>query len=155
MGWSECDVWLDCWYNRNRRSIGVYSKKWLESLEEVVNKDTDKEAHVPASVFIIADCWLHVQFILSASCGCLLYVTTSAKIRTSKDENFKIHNSFIRRTLLRYVRLMARAVRPSVCRLSVTLVPSTHCSVELFGNIFARSNSLGTWKIDIKFVGHF
>jgi len=39
------------------RSIGVYSRKWLESLEEVVNKDTDKEAHVPASVFIIADCW--------------------------------------------------------------------------------------------------
>ena len=25
-------------------------------LEEVVNKDTDKEAQVPASVFIIADC---------------------------------------------------------------------------------------------------
>jgi len=41
----------------DRRSIGVYSRKWLESLEEVVNKDTDKEAHVPASVFIIADCW--------------------------------------------------------------------------------------------------
>jgi len=34
-----------------------YNRKWLESLEEVVNKDrpTDKEAHVPASVFIIAD----------------------------------------------------------------------------------------------------
>ena len=44
------------WYNWNRRSIGVYSRKWLESLE-VVNKDTDEEAHVPASVFIIADCW--------------------------------------------------------------------------------------------------
>jgi len=37
-------------------SIGVYSRKWLDSLE-VVNKDTDKEAHVPTSVFIIADCW--------------------------------------------------------------------------------------------------
>ena len=32
------------------------SRKCLESLEEVVNKDTDKEAQVPASVFIIADC---------------------------------------------------------------------------------------------------
>ena len=37
--------------------IKVYSRKWLESLEEVVNKDTDKEASVSASVFIIADCW--------------------------------------------------------------------------------------------------
>jgi len=25
----------------------------VESMEEVVNKDTDKEAHVPASVFIL------------------------------------------------------------------------------------------------------
>ena len=33
----------------------TFSRKWLESLEEVVNKDTDKEAHLPASVFIIAD----------------------------------------------------------------------------------------------------
>ena len=29
----------------------------IRKLEEVVNKDTDKEAQVPASVFIIADCW--------------------------------------------------------------------------------------------------
>ena len=28
----------------------------LQSLEKVVNKDTDKEAHVPPSVFIIAGC---------------------------------------------------------------------------------------------------
>jgi len=54
---NDQNVWLDCWYNRNRRSIGVYSRTWLESLEEVVNKGTDKEAHAPASVFIIADCW--------------------------------------------------------------------------------------------------
>ena len=51
-------LWYNCWYNWNRRSIGVYSRKWLESLKEVVNEDTDKEAQVPASVFIIADCWI-------------------------------------------------------------------------------------------------
>jgi len=34
----------------------THTRRRLESLEEVVNKDTDKEAHVPASVFIIADC---------------------------------------------------------------------------------------------------
>jgi len=28
----------------------------IRKLEEVVNEDTDKEAQVPASVFIIADC---------------------------------------------------------------------------------------------------
>jgi len=28
----------------------------IRKLEEVVNKDMDKEAQVPASVFIIADC---------------------------------------------------------------------------------------------------
>ena len=28
----------------------------IRKLEEVVNKDADKEAQVPASVFIIADC---------------------------------------------------------------------------------------------------
>jgi len=31
-------------------------EKVIRKLEEVVNKDTDKEAQVPASVFIIADC---------------------------------------------------------------------------------------------------
>jgi len=52
--WADQNVMSD-WtadrpYNRNRRSIGVglYSRKWLESLEEVGNKDTDKEAHLPA-----------------------------------------------------------------------------------------------------------
>jgi len=40
---------------------------------------------------------------------------------------------------------MARANRP----LSVTFVRPTH-RVELFGNIFAHCNSLGTWAVCIK-----
>jgi len=39
----------------------------------------------------------------------------------------------------------------SICRLSVTL-RRTH-SVEIFGNIFAPSNSLGTWAVCIIILG--
>ena len=55
---------------------------------------------------------------------------------------------FFSRTLLRYVRLMAWAVRLSsvICRLSVTLIHPRY-RLELFGNIFAPSNSLGTLTV--------
>jgi len=41
---------------------------------------------------------------------------------------------------------------PSLCRLSVMLVHATQ-RVELFGNIFAPSNSPGTWTLCIKILG--
>ena len=50
-----------------------------------------------------------------------------------------------RLTLLRYVRLMARAVRlSSVCLTSVCNVVAPY-RVEHYGNIFALSDSLWTW----------
>ena len=54
------------------------------------------------------------------------------------DEVGRVHPLFtrIRRTLLRYVRRVTRAVCLSVCRLSVTFVQPTQ-TVELFGNMFA------------------
>jgi len=52
-------------------------------------------------------------------------------------------------TLLRYVRLMTRAVRPSVCpsvcRLSVILLHARQ-RLELYCSIFAPLNTSGTWK---------
>ena len=44
--------------------------------------------------------------------------------------------------------------KPSVCRLSVTLLHPIH-RVELFGNIFAPSNSLGAGAVCLKSRGKF
>jgi len=41
---------------------------------------------------------------------------------------------------------------PSVCRLSVTLLRSTH-EVEVSGNIFALPNTLGTWAVCTDILG--
>jgi len=48
---------------------------------------------------------------------------------------------YVTRTILRYARFMAWAVR--LCLWSVTLLRPTQ-RVKIFGNIFAPSNSLGT-----------
>ena len=52
------------------------------------------------------------------------------------------------RTLQRYVRLMAKAVRLS----SLTVLHSKQ-KIERFGNIFALSNSLGTRTVCVKILG--
>ena len=49
----------------------------------------------------------------------------------------------------RYVRLMARATWPSVCRLSVTLVVQR---VGLFSSIIAPSNSLETRALSLEIM---
>ena len=53
------------------------------------------------------------------------------------------------RTLLRYVRFMAWAVRPSVVCLTA-LRPTQR--FELFGNIFASTNILGTRTVCVKIL---
>jgi len=108
LGWSECDVWLDCWYNWNRRSIGVYSRKWLESLKEVVNKDTDKEAQVPASVFIIADCWLVVTRV---HCGQTVHPGPIVTMRRFLSNYFN---------LLFCIHFNGRPLGRLICRLADT-----------------------------------
>jgi len=50
--------------------------------------------------------------------------------------------------LLRYVRLMARAIR----RLSVTLLQPTQ-SFELLSNIFTKSNSVGSQRVCVIILG--
>jgi len=53
------------------------------------------------------------------------------------------------RTILRYVRLMASAVRLRLS--SATLLCPTQ-RVKIFVNIFAASTSLGTWAVCVRYA---
>jgi len=53
------------------------------------------------------------------------------------------------RTILRYVRLMAWAV--CLCLSSVTLLRRSQ-TVKIFDNIFAASNSSGTWTVCVRYA---
>jgi len=79
----------------------------------------------------------------------LFCVSVCLFVRRNCQKLWMICFGIFSQTLLRYVRLIASAVRLSyVCPSSVTVLHPRQ-RIELFGNIFAPTNSARTWTVCI------